>query len=129
MIMASPMRLGGLAVTEEEEGFQIETMKSPLDIKKAKSIFSSPSNTERFRRLIAETSSAINGNGSDSTGVRIGFGSMQREGNNTINDRSSNKQTQPMGSIGELFMSDSTAKGERAKKSKLKNLKKNNIFE
>ncbi|KAI8346352.1 MRC1-like domain-containing protein [Choanephora cucurbitarum] len=128
MIMASPMRLGGLAVTEEEDGFQIETMKSPLDIKKAKSIFSSPSNTERFRRLIAETSSALNGSGSDSTGVRIGFGSMQREGNNTINDRL-NKQTKPMGSIGELFMSDSTAKEERAKKSKLKNLKKNNLFE
>lgn len=77
--MATPLR-GGLLGLDDDEGdiddFQIETMRSPVAARKTKSIFSSPSNMDRFKRAIAEASNAANGN-TDSGGPRIGFGSVK----------------------------------------------------
>ncbi|KAG2197522.1 hypothetical protein INT47_007131 [Mucor saturninus] len=77
--MASPLR-GGLAnnmtltsADDDDEGFQIETMKSihsPLNNRRTKSMFDSPTNLNRFKRLLSET----NNNTSDTP--RVGFGAI-----------------------------------------------------
>lgn len=75
--MSTPLRGGGfLGVEDEVESFEIETMRSPVAARKAKSLFASPSSTNRFRRLIAEASNAVNGT-ADSGGPRVGFGSVK----------------------------------------------------
>jgi hypothetical protein len=76
--MPEPLFGGALAVDDEDgEDFQVETMTSPLAARKAKSIFNSPNHMQRFRRLIAETSNAVNGTGGDTMGPRVGFGSVK----------------------------------------------------
>ncbi|CEP10629.1 hypothetical protein [Parasitella parasitica] len=125
--MTSPIRAtttevtvgGGLAsgiritsADDEDVDFQIETMKSPINVRKATSLYGSPGTLERFKRLIAETSSASNGTSSDTGGPRAGFSSLQQKQQNEAGGKP--KLT---GSLGELFIRSN------GKESKLKKLK------
>lgn len=122
--MTSPMR-GGLvsnmnitSAVDEDEGFQVETMISPMNARRTKPIFSSPSNMERFKRLIAETGNALNGS-SDSGGPRMGFGAVPRKSDGQGEEK---EKPKTFGSIGELFK-DNKKEGT-PKISKLKKLSK-----
>lgn len=122
--MSSPLR-GGLVNTiitsadDENEEFQVETMQtafSPLNSRRTKSIFSSPVNPNRFKRLISET----NGH-SSSDSSRAAF-SMNvpkpNNNNNTIEKEST------LGSISGFVKNEN-----KPKPSKLSALtKKQNVF-
>jgi hypothetical protein len=124
--MTSPMR-GGLAsnmnitsAVDEDEGFQVETMISPMNARRAKPIFSSPNNMERFKRLLAETSNALNGT-SDSGGPRVGFGALPRKADGPNEEK---EKPKTFGSIGELFNKNNSKQDGPPKVSKLKKLSK-----
>lgn len=112
--MASPLRVGLLntvitSADDDNEEFQIETMQtafSPLNNRRTKTMFSSPVNMNRFKRLISET----NGHLSDSP--RVGFGMAVPK------STKDEKKDTSMSSIGGFLKSD------KSKKSKLSALTK-----
>lgn len=113
---------GGLASSihitsadDEDVGFQIENMKSPINVRKSKSLYGSPGTLERFKRLIAETNNALNGTSSDTGGPRVGFGSIQQKQQQSNTE--SEEKPKLTGSLGEIFAKP------HAKESKLKKLK------
>ncbi|GAA5797345.1 hypothetical protein HPULCUR_002728 [Helicostylum pulchrum] len=113
--MASPLRVGlsNTVITsadDDNEDFKIETMQtsfSPLNNRRTKTMFSSPVNMNRFKRLISET----NGHLSDSP--RVGFGMA------TPKSTKDEKKDATMSTIGGFLKSDN-----KSKKSKLSALTK-----
>ncbi|GAN09041.1 hypothetical protein MAM1_0239d08563 [Mucor ambiguus] len=119
--VTTPGAAGGLASSihitsadDDDVDFQIENMKSPVSVRKAKPLYGSPGTLERFKRLIAETNNALNGTSSDTGGPRVGFGSMQPKQQQQGESEGKPKLT---GSLGEIFSQSN------AKESKLKKLK------
>jgi hypothetical protein len=108
------------SAADEDEGFQVETMISPINARRTKPIFGSPSNMQRFKRLIAETSSALNG-ASDSGGPRVGFGALPRKSDGPSAEK---ENPRTFGSIGELLNKNNNKNDGPPKVSKLKKLSK-----
>lgn len=118
--MASLLR-GGLvnnmiitSADDDDEEFQVENMQSvlsPLNDRRAKSMFSSPATLNRFKRLMSET----NNHSSDSP--RVGFGSATGPRSNKSGEE---EAPRTLGSIGGFLKHGSNG----PKKSKLSALLK-----
>ncbi|CAO0797218.1 unnamed protein product [Mucor circinelloides] len=109
--LASSIRI--TSADDDDVDFQIENMKSPISVRKAKPLYGSPGTLDRFKRLIAETNNALNGTSSDTGGPRVGFGSVQQKQQH----ESEGKPNKLTGSLGEIFTKSA------GKESKLKKLK------